>query len=119
MRVLAASAVLECSLEAATCAIAVCDAPPVLALAGAPQHAPGITPTQVHPLDHAETSSPPDPRQVVSGELSDALLDQLSVLSSEVFLPLIVNNNIPGSPAPEVVVKTLTDSMHKFVASGG
>ncbi len=56
---------------------------------------------------------------MVSGELSDALLDQLSALSSEVFLPLIANNNLPMAGAPAAAVKGVADGMHKFVASGG
>ena len=56
--------------------------------------------------------------QVVSGELSDAVLDQLSALSEGVFLPLISHNNLENGATPEVVVKNIADSMHKFVASG-
>lgn len=56
--------------------------------------------------------------QVVSGELSDAVLDQLSVLSQGVFLPLISNNNLANGATPEVVVKSVAETMHKFVASG-
>ena len=57
--------------------------------------------------------------QVVYGELSDAVLDQLSALSQGVFLPLISNNNVANCSTPEVVVKNIVNSMHKFVASGG
>ena len=55
--------------------------------------------------------------QVVSGELSDALLDQLSALSTEVFLPLIASNNAPKA-APAAAIKGVAEGMHKFVASG-
>lgn len=55
---------------------------------------------------------------MVAGELSDALLDQLAALSSEVFLPLIANNRAPLAAVPEVVVKSVAEGMHKFVASG-
>jgi hypothetical protein len=54
---------------------------------------------------------------VVSGELSDALLDQLSALSSEVFLPMVAASAGSGG-APEVVAKGVAEGMHKFVASG-
>lgn len=57
--------------------------------------------------------------QVVSGELSDALLDQLSALSSEVFLPLISSNKLPMAATPAAAVKGVAEGMHKFVASGG
>lgn len=57
--------------------------------------------------------------QVVSGELSDSLLDQLSALSSEVFLPLLASNRPPAlASAPEVVAKGVAEGMQKFVASG-
>lgn len=57
---------------------------------------------------------------MVVGELSDALLDQLSALSSEVFLPLIAGGRAPPLAAmPEVMAKGVAEGMHKFVASGG
>ena len=58
---------------------------------------------------------------MVAGELSDALLDQLSALSAEVFLPLLAGGNLPmqgGGALPEVVARSVAESMHKFVASG-
>ena len=57
--------------------------------------------------------------QVVCGELSDALLDQLSALSSEVFLPLLSNRGNAEKALPEVVARGVADGMKKFVATGG
>lgn len=76
-------------------------------------------PKQPHPADVVVDVWPLPWLQVVSGELSDALLDQLSALSSEVFLPLISNNNLPMAAAPPAAVKGVAEGMHKFVASGG
>ncbi|KAL4450636.1 hypothetical protein ABPG77_000992 [Micractinium sp. CCAP 211/92] len=56
-------------------------------------------------------------KQVVFGELSEAVLDQLSALSQGIFLPLISNNNLAHGATPEVVVKNIATSMQKFVAS--
>lgn len=63
------------------------------------------------------------PAQILCGELaSDVLLDQLSALSSEVFLPLIANrSNTSGGTeksVPEVVAKNVVDGLQKFVATG-
>ncbi len=55
---------------------------------------------------------------MVCGELSDALLDQLSALSSEVFLPLLANRSNAEKALPEVVAKSVTDGLQKFVATG-
>lgn len=57
---------------------------------------------------------------MVCGELSDALLDHLSALSSEVFLPLISGRGGNAEKAlPGVVAKGVTDSLQKFVVTGG
>ena len=56
--------------------------------------------------------------QVVWGELSEALLDQLSALSSEVFLPLLYNRTNTEKVLPEVVAKSVTDGLQRFAATG-
>lgn len=73
------------------------------------------------PRSGGVTSIPAYGTQVVCGELSDALLDQLSALSSEVFLPLLANRaNAAGAEKalPKVVAKGLTDGLQKFMATG-
>ncbi len=57
-------------------------------------------------------------KQVVWGELSEALLDQLSALSSEVFLPLLSNRTNTEKVLPEVVAKSVTDGLQRFAATG-
>ena len=56
--------------------------------------------------------------QVVWGELSEALLDQLSALSSEVFLPLLYNRTNTEKVLPEVVARSVTDGLQRFAATG-
>ena len=55
------------------------------------------------------------------GELSDAPLDQLAALSTQVFMPLLGGGASGGggsSPLPEVVAQGLAEGMTKFAAMG-
>ncbi|GBG89558.1 hypothetical protein CBR_g49347 [Chara braunii] len=55
-------------------------------------------------------------QELTYGEISENPLEQLSTLSQEVFLPLLCSSkNQVGWP--EVIVKDVMDTMHKFIAS--
>ena len=55
--------------------------------------------------------------QLIAGELSTALLELLSSLSNEVFLPFISSTSL--SLMPQMVLKSIGDGIHKLTASGG
>ena len=55
-------------------------------------------------------------KRIVHGDLSEAALEQLSLLAQEVFLPLLCN---PSNQAgwPEMVTREVMDNVYKFSAS--